>query len=61
MAFYLYGLVHAVAVGVTNSLMMAPTIFFGFVVFGTIVILPVCVILALISTRIYNEIKHSNK
>lgn len=60
-AFYMYGVAHSIMVGITNSITLAPTIFFAFLVFGTIVLLPICIILGALVAVLANKLNSSNK
>jgi len=53
MAFYVYGLLHAVGVAITNSFMLAPAIFFAFLIFGSLFVLPACIIVTIFVTWLY--------
>ena len=58
-AFYMYGVTHAIMVGLTNNLTLAPAIFFAFLVFGTIVLLPICIILGALTAMIASKLNYT--
>ncbi len=60
MAFYLYGALHAVVVGIFNNYEMAALIFLNFLMFGSLLILPVCVLITVVATRVTNTTTFSN-